>query len=186
MAAKKNTVQTPLHLLQELSQSLIAHLEEACVQARADAEKLLLKLDKQRAKTQEKLEEARQSLAKAAVAGKAGAQAKARARIEKFELLLDALQASDQDTRNYLTQLKADIQDSLQLAQQHVGKAGAAAAQALADREQPPEARAGQPSAAKPRAAQPRAGKSAAAPAASKAPVKKAPARPRAKAAASE
>jgi ATP-dependent Clp protease ATP-binding subunit ClpA len=163
MAAKKNTVQTPLHLLQELSQSLLAHLEEACVQAQADAEKLLLKLDRQRGKAQEKLEEARQGLEKAAAAGKAGAQAKARARIEKFELLLDALKASDLDTRNYLAQLKADIQDSLRMAQP-IGKAGEAAAQALAAREEAPKAKA-------PRA--PRATK----PAAEKAPAKKAPAR---------
>lgn len=134
MAAKKNTVQTPLHLLQELSQSLLTHLNEACVQAQADAEKLLLKLDKQRGKAQEKLEVARQGLEKAAAGGKAGAQAKARARIEKLELLLDALKASDLETRSYLAQLKADIQESLRLAQ-HVGKAGEAAAQALAARE---------------------------------------------------
>ncbi|KHL70365.1 AlgP family protein, partial [Pseudomonas flexibilis] len=159
MAAKKNTVQTPLHLLQELSQSLLAHLEEACILAQADAEKLLLKLDRQRAKAQEKLEAARQALEKAAAAGKAGAQAKARARIEKLELLLDALKASDRDTRNYLVQLKADIQDSLRMAQQ-VGKAGEDAAQALAARQEAPKAKA-------PRAVKP----------AEKAPVKKAPAR---------
>ena len=158
MAAKKNTVQTPLHLLQELSQSLLAHLEEACILAQADAEKLLLKLDRQRAKAQEKLEAARQALEKAAAAGKAGAQAKARARIEKLELLLDALKASDRDTRNYLVQLKADIQDSLRMAQQ-VGKAGEDAAQALAARQEAPKAKA-------PRAVKP----------AEKAPVKKAPA----------
>jgi len=163
MAAKKTTVQTPLHLLQELSRSLLDHLEEAGVQAQADTEKLLLKLDKQRGKAQEKLEAARQSLDSAAAAGKASAQAKARARIEKFELLLEALQASDLETRNYLTQLKADIQESLRLAQQHVGKAGAAAAQAIAAREQP----------AKPRARAPRA----AATAARKTPARKAPAK---------
>lgn len=169
MAAKKNTVQTPLHLLQELSQSLLAHLNEACVQAQADAEKLLLKLDKQRGKAQEKLEEARLGLEKAAAAGKTGAQTKARARIEKFELLLDALEASDLDTRNYLAQLKADIQDSLRMAQ-HVGKAGEAAAQALAARATPTT-----------KAKTTRAAK----PAAEPTPVKKAPARAtRAKAAA--
>lgn len=139
--AARNTVNTPLHLLQELSTSLLAHLEEACAQARADAEKLLLKLDKQRAKAQQKLDEARASLEKAAAAGKAGAQAKARARIEKFELLLDALQASDRDTRVYLTQLQGDSEESLRLARQHVGKAADAAARALATREPAPRTR---------------------------------------------
>lgn len=139
--AARNTVNTPLHLLQELSTSLLAHLEEACAQARADAEKLLLKLDRQRAKAQQKLDEARASLEKAAAAGKAGAQAKARARIEKFELLLDALQASDRDTRVYLTQLQGDSEESLRLARQHVGKAADAAARALATREPAPRTR---------------------------------------------
>src|SRR5690606_12809584 len=125
----------------ELSTSLLAHLEEACAQARADAEKLLLKLDRQRAKAQQKLDEARASLEKAAAAGKAGAQAKARARIEKFELLLDALQASDRDTRSYLTQLQGDSEESLRLARQHVGKAADAAARALATREPAPRTR---------------------------------------------
>jgi uncharacterized protein YdiU (UPF0061 family) len=166
MAAKKNTVQTPLHLLQELSQSLLTHLDKACVEAQADAEKLLLKLDRQRAKAQEKLEQARHGLEKAAAAGKTGAQTKARARIEKFELLLDALKASDLDTRNYLAQLKADIQDSLRMAQ-HVGKAGEAAAQALAAREE---------EALKAKAKAPRAPR-VAKPAAEKAPAKRAPAR---------
>ena len=54
MSAKKKPVSTPLHLLQQLSGSLLEHLEEACSQALADAEKLLAKLEKQRGKAQEK------------------------------------------------------------------------------------------------------------------------------------
>ena len=49
MAPSKNKpVPTPLHLLQQLSQSLLEHLEQACGQALVDAEKLLAKLEKQR------------------------------------------------------------------------------------------------------------------------------------------
>ena len=54
MSATKKPVNTPLHLLQQLSGSLLEHLENACSQALADAEKLLAKLEKQRGKAQEK------------------------------------------------------------------------------------------------------------------------------------
>lgn len=53
MSATKKPVNTPLHLLQQLSGSLLEHLENACSQALADAEKLLAKLEKQRGKAQE-------------------------------------------------------------------------------------------------------------------------------------
>ena len=52
MSAKKKPVSTPLHLLQQLSGSLLDHLEDACTQALADAEKLLAKLEKQRVMAQ--------------------------------------------------------------------------------------------------------------------------------------
>ena len=45
MSANKKPVNTPLHLLQQLSGSLLEHLENACSQALADAEKLLAKLE---------------------------------------------------------------------------------------------------------------------------------------------
>ena len=41
MSAKQKPVNTPLHLLQQLSGSLLEHLETACSEALADAEKLL-------------------------------------------------------------------------------------------------------------------------------------------------
>ena len=82
MAASKNPpVTTPLHLLQQLSQSLLEHLEEACSQALVDAEKLLAKLEKQRSKAQDKLHKASARLEEAAAAGKSKAQAKARTSI---------------------------------------------------------------------------------------------------------
>ncbi len=70
MSAKKKPVNTPLHLLQQLSGSLLEHLEDACSQALADAEKLLAKLEKQRGKAQEKLHNSRIKLQDAATAGK--------------------------------------------------------------------------------------------------------------------
>jgi ElaB/YqjD/DUF883 family membrane-anchored ribosome-binding protein len=62
MSATKKPVNTPLHLLQQLSGSLLEHLENACSQALADAEKLLAKLEKQRGKAQEKLHKSRTKL----------------------------------------------------------------------------------------------------------------------------
>ena len=70
MPAKKNAVTTPLHLLQQLSKSLVVHLEKACTDAQKDAEILLAKLEKQRGKTQEKLIKARAKLDEAGNAGK--------------------------------------------------------------------------------------------------------------------
>ena len=52
MPAKKKSVTTPLHLLQQLSHSLIEHLDKACSQAIKDAEGALAKLQKQRGKAQ--------------------------------------------------------------------------------------------------------------------------------------
>ena len=72
---KKKPVTTPLHLLQQLSHSLLEHLEKACSQALVEAEELLTKLEKQRGKAQEKLHDTRSKLQDAAKAGKAKAQA---------------------------------------------------------------------------------------------------------------
>ena len=121
MSANKKSVTTPLHLLQQLSQSLLDHLESACSQALVDAEKLLAKLEKQRGKAQEKLHDARSLLQAAATAGKNKAQGKAQKAVAELEALLDTLKASQAETRNYIVQLKRDAQESLKLAQ-GVGK----------------------------------------------------------------
>ena len=117
MSAKKKPISTPLHLLHQLSASLLEHLENACSQALIDAEKLLAKLEKQRGKAQEKLHKARSKLQDAAVAGKAKAQAKAKDAVAELEELLDSLKASQSETRTYIAQLKRDAQESLKLAQ---------------------------------------------------------------------
>jgi hypothetical protein len=117
MSAKKNTVTTPLHLLQNLSHSLLEHLENACTGALVDAEKLLAKLEKQRGKGQDLLHRARAKLQDSAVAGKVKAQVKAKDLISDLEGLLDGLQERQTETRAYIAQLKRDAQESLKLAQ---------------------------------------------------------------------
>jgi exonuclease VII large subunit len=117
MSATKKPVSTPLHLLQQLSGSLLEHLENACSEALADAEKLLAKLEKQRGKAQEKLHKSRTKLQDAAAAGKAKAQTKAKDAAKQLEDLLDALKDRQSETRGYILQLKRDAQESLKLAQ---------------------------------------------------------------------
>ena len=131
--AKKKSVTTPLHLLQQLSSSLLEHLEDACSRALIDAEKLLAKLEKQRGKAQEKLHKARSKLQDAAVAGKAKAQGKAKDAVAELEELLDALKARQTETRSYIAGLKRDAQESLKLAQ-GVGKVKEAVSKALDSR----------------------------------------------------
>mgnify|MGYP001774693829 CR=1 FL=1 len=85
MPAKKKSVTTPLHLLQQLSLSLIDHLDQACARAIKDAESTLAKLQKQRGKAQDKLTKVRAKLDDAGNAGKAKAQVKARSRLGELE-----------------------------------------------------------------------------------------------------
>ncbi|WP_218569079.1 AlgP family protein, partial [Pseudomonas sp. A-1] len=134
MATRNKPVTTPLHLLQQLSHSLLEHLEQACSQALVDAEKLLAKLEKQRSKAQDKLHKASARLEEAAAAGKAKAQAKARESIAELEELLDTLRQRQGETRDYIVRLKADAEQSLHLAQ-GIGKVKESVASLLARRE---------------------------------------------------
>ena len=131
--AKKKSVSTPLHLLQQLSSSLLEHLEDACTRALVDAEKLLAKLEKQRGKAQEKLHKARSKMQDSAVAGKAKAQAKGKEAVAELEQLLDTLKDRQSETRTYIASLKRDAQESLKLAQ-GVGKVKEAVGKALDSR----------------------------------------------------
>ncbi|HCC60458.1 MAG TPA: transcriptional regulator [Pseudomonas sp.] len=140
MPAKKNAVTTPLHLLQQLSKSLVVHLEKACTDAQKDAEILLAKLEKQRGKTQEKLIKARAKLDEAGNAGKSKAQSKARARLAELDDMLALLQARQSETLSYLADLKRDAEQSLSLAR-GVTQVEEAAAQALASRSKASPAR---------------------------------------------
>lgn len=136
MPAKKNSITTPLHLLQQLSHSLVAHLQKACNEAQRDAEVLLAKLEKQRGKTQEKVIKARAKLDEAGDAGKSKAQSKARARLAELDDMLAVLQARQSETLGYLSELKRDAEQSLKLAQ-GITDVEKAAAQALAARQKP-------------------------------------------------
>ncbi|RTM16620.1 transcriptional regulator, partial [Stutzerimonas stutzeri] len=149
MPAKKKSVTTPLHLLQQLSHSLIEHLDKACSQAIKDAEGALAKLQKQRGKAQDKLTKARAKLDEAGSTGKPKAQTKARTRLGELEESLILLQTRQSETLNYLAELKRDAEHSLKLAQ-GIRQVADAADQALQGRQQPP----------KPAAARPAAGKS--------------------------
>lgn len=197
MSAKKNTVTTPLHLLQNLSHSLLEHLETACAGALVDAEKLLAKLEKQRGKGQDLLHRARAKLQDSAVAGKVKAQAKAKVVISDLEGLLDGLQERQTETRAYIAQLKRDAQESLKLAQ-GIGKVKEAVTKVLVARSVKasavtarPAVKAATKAVSKPAVAaapaKPAARKAPAKPAAAKSAVKapvKAAAKPAAKAAA--
>lgn len=133
MPAKKNAVTTPLHLLQQLSKSLVVHLEKACTDAQKDAELLLAKLEKQRGRTQEKLIKARVKLDEAGNAGKSKAQSKARSKLAELDDMLALLQARQSETLSYLADLRRDAEQSLNLAQ-GVTQVEKAASQALASR----------------------------------------------------
>ncbi|MCQ4312502.1 AlgP family protein [Pseudomonas stutzeri] len=133
MPTKKNSVTTPLDLLQQLSRSLVEHLETACNEAQKDTETLLAKLEKQCEKAQEKLTKARVKLDDAGGAGKSKEKTKARAKLVELEGMLALLQARQGETLSYLSELKRDVEQSLNLAQ-GVTQVEKAAAQALASR----------------------------------------------------
>lgn len=116
MAAKNTPVRSPLQLLQQLSISLVEHLEKACAQAREEAEDTLAKLEKQRAKAQDKQLKAQARRDEAVKVGKPKAEAKARATLEELEGLLGLLQARQAETLTYLSQLSRDADASLKLA----------------------------------------------------------------------
>ncbi|MDP3848565.1 MAG: AlgP family protein [Pseudomonas sp.] len=186
MSAKKNAVTTPLHLLQNLSHSLLEHLENACAGALVDAEKLLAKLEKQRGKGQDLLHTARVKLQDAAVAGKAKSQAKSKLLIADLEALLDGLQERQAETRAYIAELKRDAQESLKLAQ-GIGKVKEAVSKVLSARSAKATAVAVKSvakSAAKPAVKVASKTAAAAKPVAAKPVARKAPAKPAAKAAA--
>lgn len=134
MPAKKKSVTTPLHLLEQLSRSLVEHLQKACDDAQKEPELLLAKLEKQRGKVQEKLVKTRARLDEAGNAGKSKAQAKARSKLAELDDMLALLQARQNETLSYLAELKRDAEKSLTLAQ-GVTKVGQAAVQALAARD---------------------------------------------------
>jgi len=130
MPAKKN-VSSPLHLLQQLSSSLVEHLEKACADAQKETQGILAKLEKQRGKTRDKLIRTRAKLDEAGAAGKAKTQIKIRARIDELEDTVALLDARQRETLAYLADLQRDTDQSLKLAE-GIRRVEAAAAKAVA------------------------------------------------------
>ena len=130
MPAKKN-VSSPLHLLQQLSSSLVEHLEKACADAQKETQGILAKLEKQRGKTRDKLIRTRAKLDEAGAAGKAKTQIKIRARIDELEDTVALLDARQRETLAYLADLQRDTDRSLKLAE-GIRRVEAAAAKAVA------------------------------------------------------
>lgn len=175
MPAKKKSVNTPLHLLEQLANTLVDHLDKVCQLALQDAESTLGKLEKQRGKTQERLVKARTRLDEAGRAGRAKAQGKARARIDELEELMALLQARQSEMLGYIAELKRDIAQSLHLAQ-GVRQVGDSAAQALQTRSSSAETASKSASAPKPAARSSRASATTPKPATAGARTAKAPA----------
>ncbi|MCL7462724.1 AlgP family protein [Pseudomonas sp. NW5] len=124
---------TPLQLLQQLAGNLLEHFDQACAEALENTEQLLAKLERQRARTQERLYKANTRLSDAVHAGKAGRQAKYRARITELDELLATLESRHAELLEYLQQLRLDVRESLELAQ-GIGKIAQAAASRLTHR----------------------------------------------------
>ncbi|WP_152529139.1 AlgP family protein [Stutzerimonas azotifigens] len=166
-------------MLQQLSFSLVDHLEKACRQARKDAEQTLARLEKQRVKAQTKQSKLQGRLDEAQQASKPKAEAKARASLDELDELLGLLKTRETQTLAYIQRLERDAGASLDLAR-GITEVGEAAGRALSDAssvtDQPAEAR---PATSRPAASRAAASKAAAPrPAASKATASK-PATPR-------
>lgn len=116
MKSSKKSVRTPLHLLHELSNSLITNLEQACISAQIEAEKALLKLDKRTKKILEKHLKAKEKLKCAVQANKTKSIKKAQNAIVELEASHIKLLQYQEDLQAYINQLKQDTTKSLDLA----------------------------------------------------------------------
>ena len=132
MASRKKIELTSLLLLQELTTILLEHFEQACGQALADAEKKLSRLEKKRSKVKKKLGKQRDRL-DATPTAKQKKQTKLRATLSLLEAALVELQLQTDETRQYISHLKHDIDVSLTLLQ-GVGKVREDASEMLRQR----------------------------------------------------
>lgn len=112
----EKSLSSPLALLEELSHSLIAHLERACGEALLNSEKQLRKLDREQEKLQARIDK---RLAKLEAAISAGGKAKARSKltteIAEMEKLLAELQQDRVALLGYIEQLRSEITRTLEL-----------------------------------------------------------------------
>lgn len=113
---KAERVATPLHLLQTLTRTLNDHLSDACRQAEDDARKALEKLNRQYAKLDAKLGEAREKVAARERGEQDKPVAKAQAKVAELEAALAQLGQARSAAEEYVKQLKADIRQTLRLA----------------------------------------------------------------------
>ncbi|SDT21895.1 hypothetical protein SAMN05216421_3186 [Halopseudomonas xinjiangensis] len=115
-AKKTGKVTTPLHLLQTLTRSLKDHLGEACQQAEQDAHKALEKINRQHAKLDAKLVEARDKLSARQSGAENKSVSKAQDKVEELEQAMSDLGQSREAAETYIKQLKGDIRQTLRLA----------------------------------------------------------------------
>ncbi|QJD59530.1 hypothetical protein HG264_11740 [Pseudomonas sp. gcc21] len=113
---KSSRVPTPLHLLQTLTRTLNEQLGEACQQAEHDAVKALEKLERQKAKLDDKLTEARDKLAARQSGEEHKSVNKAQNRVEELEAALAELNKARNAAAAYVKQLRLDIRQTLRLA----------------------------------------------------------------------
>lgn len=115
-AKKTGKVTTPLHLLQTLTRTLKEHLDEACQQAEQDAHKALEKLNRQHAKLENKLAEAREKVRARESGAEDKSVSKAQGKVGELEQALSELSQARQSAETYIKQLKSDIGQTLRLA----------------------------------------------------------------------
>lgn len=134
---KSERVATPLHLLQTLTRTLNDHLTEACQQAEDDARKALEKLNRQHAKLDAKLGEAREKVAARERGDEDKSVSKAQAKVAELEAALAELVKARGTAEHYIKQLKTDIRQTLKLAK-GFERIEVQAAQAIEKRDTPP------------------------------------------------
>lgn len=137
MSSKRASSVSPLNLLQQMSASLVEHLEKACAKADKQASILLGDLEKERGKVQKKLSKARTRLDEAAAAGKSKAHAKAQLLFDELDESLHLLQYRQNELLAYVDKLKSDSARSLELAK-GISDVERAAHEALTASQRPP------------------------------------------------
>ena len=128
--AKSTQVGSPLALLQELSDSLLDHLEQACGEVLFNAEKQLRKLDRQLEKLQARIDRRLLQVEEAIAEGRLKARSKLTTEIAGMQELLAELQQDRVALQGYIERLRDEIARTLELSA-GIGAVARAAAVAL-------------------------------------------------------
>ncbi len=131
--AKTSRIGSPLALLQELSDSLITHLEQACGESLVNAEKQLRKLDRQLEKLQARLDKRLLRAEEAIAAGKLKVRSKLATEIAGMQELLAGLQQDHAALLVYIERLRGEITRTLELSA-GIGEVARAAGDALSEK----------------------------------------------------